>query len=59
MTNALIYCTFLEANTIRHHVLKVVDNNIGTIFIDVDYKTINHNADDEVLLTLEHNVDLW
>ena len=45
-------------SNIGHHVLKFLDNNIGPIIQDMAYKEINQNSADEVLLTLEHGVDL-
>ena len=46
-------------SNIMHHILKVMVNMIGKIVQEGAYKKINQNTEDEVLLMLEHRVDLW
>ena len=37
-------------SNIGHHVIKVADNKIGKITLDISYKAINQNANDDILL---------
>ena len=44
---------------IGYHVIKVLDNNTGPIIKEMDYKSINQNSEDEVLLKMEHDIEMW
>ena len=45
--------------SIGYHVIKVVYNNTGPIIQEMDYKSINQNSEDGVLLKMEHDIEMW
>ena len=59
MKNSLAYLDLPGGKyKIGHNVIKVVDNKIGPIIRDVDYKEINQNSEDGLLLMLEKYIDM-